>query len=64
MSRAPLAFKETDITRAIKAARKAGLGVARVEIDKEGKIVIVAEKTGETPASGNPWDGVLIDGQN
>ena len=35
------AFRQTDITRAIKAVRKAGLGVARTEIDRDGTIRIV-----------------------
>ena len=43
MGHGPCAFKEADVTRAIKAARKAGLEVARVEVEN-GKIVIVAGK--------------------
>ena len=42
MARGKLRFRQTDVTRAIKAAVAAGIDVARVEIDKEGKIVIVA----------------------
>jgi hypothetical protein len=59
MSRGSLTFKQTDITRAVKAMTAAGLEVARVEVDKEGKIVIIAgkpepqiTKIGE----GNEWD--------
>ena len=42
--RGPCAFRQCDVERAIKAARAAGLEVARVEIDKDGKIVIIAGK--------------------
>ena len=42
------AFKQCDVERAIKAAikavRKEGLEVARVEIDRDGKIVVIAGK--------------------
>jgi hypothetical protein len=40
MSRAPATFKQRDVTRALKAIAAAGI-VARVEIDKSGKIVII-----------------------
>jgi hypothetical protein len=43
MSRATYSFKETDVSRAYRAARKAGMVVDRVEIDRSGKIVIVSE---------------------
>jgi hypothetical protein len=41
MSRGPYSFKQRDMTRAVKAVVAAGLAVARVEVDKDGKIVIV-----------------------
>jgi hypothetical protein len=42
MSRGPLTFRQSDVTRAIRAARAAGVEVARVEIDKDGKISVFA----------------------
>lgn len=42
---------------AVRAARDAGVEVARVEIDKDGKIVIVVGKPGTTaPDQVNEWD--------
>jgi hypothetical protein len=41
MSRSSTSFRQTDLTRAIKGARNAGVNVARAEIGREGKIVIV-----------------------
>jgi hypothetical protein len=45
-TRQPSAFRQSDVTRAFRAAKTAGVRVARVEIDRDGKIVIV---TGEAP---------------
>jgi Spy/CpxP family protein refolding chaperone len=63
MSRGQQTFKQSDLTKAIRAAIKAGMTVGRVEIDKSGKIVIVAAMSGvaangEKPGK-NEWDGVL-----
>ena len=41
MSRAPLPFRQRDLTRAIRAVTVAGVGIARVEIGPDGKIVVV-----------------------
>ena len=44
MARTPSTFRQADVTRAVKAVVAAGVGIARVEIDKSGKIVIVSGK--------------------
>jgi hypothetical protein len=57
MARAPAIFRQADVTRAFRAAQAAGVRVARVEIDREGKIVIVTadELEGERREE-NEWD--------
>jgi hypothetical protein len=59
VSRAAQTFKQGDVTKALKGAVKAGLRVQRVEIDREGKIVVITG--GDMLASaitGNEWDNV------
>jgi hypothetical protein len=52
MGRGPCTFKERDVSRAVKAVRKAGMDVARVEIDRDGKIVVVAGYRGNSDGQG------------
>ena len=63
MSRGQQTFKQSDVTKAVKATVKAGIAVGRVEIDKDGKIIIVTIRPEdaanvEKPGS-NEWDKVL-----
>lgn len=44
MARGPSAFKQGDIARAVKGVKAAGEEVAKVEIDKEGKIIVSVGK--------------------
>jgi hypothetical protein len=44
VSRASLTFRQRDVTRAIRAVSVAGVGIARVEIGTDGKIVIVTQQ--------------------
>jgi hypothetical protein len=57
-------FKESDLTRALRAAKKAGAHVARAELARDGKIVLVLKKDGEAPSTSerNEWDE--IDGED
>jgi hypothetical protein len=43
MARAPSTFRQTDVTKAVKAVRAAGVDIVRVEVARDGRIVIVAE---------------------
>jgi hypothetical protein len=56
MSRAPSTFRQQDVTKAVKAVAAAGVGIARVEIDKEGKIIIVADKADLAENAVSPLD--------
>ena len=63
MSRAPSTFRQQDVTKAVKAVAAAGVHIARVEIDKAGKIVIIAKdptenQSGESATEVNEWDRV------
>jgi hypothetical protein len=41
MSRGPCTFRQSDVTRAVRAVAKAGVEVGRYEIAKDGRIIIV-----------------------
>jgi hypothetical protein len=60
MGRRSCTFKQLDLTRALRAAKAAGLEVSSVTVDRDGKIKIEAGKPAETadekPGSGNEWD--------
>ena len=63
MSRGQQTFRQSDLTKALKATVKAGIAVERIEIEKHGRIVVVAARSphaesGERPGK-NEWDGVL-----
>jgi hypothetical protein len=62
MGRRPTAFKQGDVTRAVKAVVAAGVDVSRVEVEMDGKIVIVTGEPDETAddkhRSTNPWDTI------
>jgi hypothetical protein len=62
VSRGKYKFKQSDITRALRAAKTAGVGVSKIEIEPDGRMVIVlsdgkVEMTDED-CGGNPWDNV------
>ena len=52
-------FRQRDVAAAIRAARDAGLSVARVEIGKDGQITLVAgTPSNDSGQAGerHPWD--------
>ncbi len=60
MPRGPCRFRQRDLTTAVKAVVAAGCKVARVEVDKDGKIVVVTGRP-EEPVNNvgndtNEWD--------
>jgi hypothetical protein len=61
-TRGPCLFKKRDVTRATKAVLAAGLDIARVEIAKNGAIVVVPGKpdqpAGEGSEGRNEWNDV------
>jgi hypothetical protein len=63
MSRAPSTFRQQDVTKAVKAVKAvtaAGVHIARVEIDRDGRIVIIASNGELEPdrRKENEWDRV------
>ena len=57
MARRDLSFRQSDVTRAIRAVVAAGLSVARVMVDKTGAIVVIAGEPGKPEtADRNEWD--------
>jgi hypothetical protein len=57
--RGPQTFKQRDVERAIKAARKAGIEIASVKIKPSGEIEIISAPRGDDDNGGdNPWDSV------
>lgn len=54
----PAAFKQSDLTRALKGARAAGMKVDRVEIDPNGKIVMLSATATPIVGGGDSWADV------
>jgi len=50
-----MSVRQRDVAAAVKGARAAGVEVARVEIDKDGRIVIIAGTASEQSVA-NPLD--------
>ena len=61
MGRGKATFKQSDLTRAVKAARAAGIEVAAVRVNPQGQIEVVAGKLQEqngVDAGENEWDRI------
>lgn len=59
MSRGAQTFRQADVTKAIRATVKAGQNVQRVEIDRDGKIVVF---TGKQPKHNEIEDATALIG--
>jgi hypothetical protein len=64
MSRGPQTFRQRDLCAAIKAVVAAGREVARIEVGKDGRIIVILargkEQLGAKESScANEWDEVL-----
>jgi hypothetical protein len=57
MPRAKVKWRETEMTRAVRAIEKAtGKPVQRVEVDSTGKIIVFPGGDDETAPINNEWD--------
>jgi hypothetical protein len=61
MARSPSTFRQTDVTKALKAVNAAGYSAARVLIDKDGRLEIITAAVKPDDSSDNPdneWDDI------
>lgn len=54
-------FTQLDLKRAAAGVRAAGLPIARVEVDREGRISVIVGEPGEEQSGKNPLDRILDD---
>jgi hypothetical protein len=64
LGRAASAFKETDVTRALRAVAAAGQPIRGVRFDKLGGFVVLIGKLEDSTVKLNAWDEVLDDGDH
>ena len=64
MGRAASAFKETDVTRALRAVAAAGHPIRGVRFDKSGGFVVLIGKPENNTVTLNAWDEVLDNGDH
>jgi hypothetical protein len=59
MARGPCTFKQSDVTKVVKAVVAAGVGVVRVEVNKDGRIVVFTDKLPpEAVSEDTEWDRI------
>ena len=59
MGRRPVAFKKTDVTRAIKGVIAAGVDVGRFEISRDGTLAIIPRNANQSIGSAEDLDREL-----
>jgi hypothetical protein len=62
VSRGPQTFRQRDVTAALKAAKAAGCEVERIEVGKDGRIIVIlANVKGHEQTGGarNEWDEIF-----
>ncbi len=60
MSRGPCTFKQGDVTRALRATVAAGISVERIEIDRDGKIIVVTAEAKQPEPKSTPPDQIVL----
>ena len=62
MSRGPQRFRQRDLTAAVKAMRAAGVEITRVEVEKNGNIILILAtgRAGDAEQPANEWDDLLL----
>jgi hypothetical protein len=59
VSKGPQTFRQSDVTKALKAAVAAKVDLARVEIGPDGKIVMIMKRPGsDKPEEGGEWGNI------
>jgi hypothetical protein len=59
VSRGRVSFKERDLVRALRGTARTGLRAQRVEIDRDGRIVVFFGKPEQQyDPEGNEWDNI------
>ena len=59
MARKPTAVRQVELTRALRAAKNAGIEVASVEIDTTSGKIVIMTAAAPRPQPANPLDGWL-----
>lgn len=52
---APARFKQSDVKRALSGALAAGIGIRKIEIDRDGKIIIIPATENKPEADNDEW---------
>jgi hypothetical protein len=64
MPRGPTTYRKRDLDIALRAALEAGLTVARLEVDRDGRIITITTSAEAANSNSiNEWDVVLEKGQ-